>query len=134
MLALASVLSILITGKQLGLTLVHCGELPDPEKIVTVLTDLKQFMSTEGQRDEVLARLKNLRTSCIGRFFSSEFVALLQEQQPLTTCDYYLRVKCDCGSVSISKTCQQSYVWLALKFWVIFGLANAGVWVAGIAL
>ena len=132
MLALANLLSNLITGKQWGLTLVHCGELPDPEKILTVLEDLKQFM-LEEKGDEVLARLKNLRTSCIGRFFSLEFVSLLQEQS-LTTSDYYLRVKCDCGSVSISKMCQQSYVRLALKFWIIFGLANAGVWVAGIPL
>lgn len=91
MLALVNLLSNLITGKQLGLTLVHCGELPDPEKILAVLRDLQHFMSTEQEQgDELLAQLKNLRTSCIGRFFSLEFVSSLQGQQSLTTCDYYL--------------------------------------------
>lgn len=61
MLALVNLLSNLITGKQLGLTLVHCGELPDPEKILAVLKDLQHFMSTEQEQgDELLAQLKNL--------------------------------------------------------------------------
>lgn len=60
MLALVNLLSNFIPGKQLGLTLVHCGELPDPEKILTVLWDLQHFISQQEQGDELLAQLKNL--------------------------------------------------------------------------